>query len=922
MHASKRPTFCLSGEWTFQLDPGDVGLGERWYADKTPFGAPITVPGSWQAQGHGDHKHLSLQCQGWGMPAQERELCSYRGTGWYRRAFKVPSDWDGQRVWLVVGGTHPLAEFWIDDISVGRHGRSFFEYRLDLTDHVKPGSDHVLTVRISEYPGTEQGRNWLNHVQGGILNCLTTWSGIYRDVYLQATNNVWIESVSVVPCLKEESATLLIRLGGDTIDEVPTPRLSASVLKLDGTEVGAAEYEISGLPFEDVVCVEVPVPDPTLWSPDDPNLYRVEITLTSDGQQLDTYSDRFGMRTFTVDGNRILLNGTPVWLRGFGDDSCYPLSLCPSVERKVLEKELRQAKDYGFNYVDHLVGFPHKEYLDLADELGLLMQMYPTYVTSGSLGEGVDQEYRSRAYLERGLCQVFNHPSVMIYSVIAESYNYRPELIETLAELTAMIRALDPSRLLATTGGYDRASAGRDDTDLFEMAGQYTVNPADLDGMAKPVIIHEYHWWSSYPDPSLKVKYKHSAIRPFFIEHAEKVAGEKGFTEQLPVFVENSQRLQTLERKIGIEKARRTCGVNGYAIWLGKDFSEAVEGVWDDFCDPKNVSAEEFMRSNGETVLLIDKDYYYRCFFSDDRIAVNVWLSHYGRRPLSEGILEWRLVTGDGETLASDSRSGLQPPVFATERLLYVNMLPKPVTRAVKATLQTVFKSAGAEVRNSWDFWIFPKRFMVAPGARIGSCGGRPSPNPYHFISSCDPDAYPDDFDAIITDKLTPRLIDFLENGGRILVNGQGVFPELPCEFKSISWNKTDSGNSGTVVRDHPALGDFPHDGWCDLQFFGLFDDCTVVDLDAWPVRIEPIIRSIDSYKSGRTRALLFEVRVGRGKLLVNSLNLRQWRGEGHYYCEVEALYLFDQLLRYLVSDAFEPEVQVSADLIRNMASS
>ncbi len=66
-------------------------------------------------------------------------------------------------------------------------------------------------------------------------------------------------------------------------------------------------------------------------------------------------------------------------------------------------------------------------------------------------------------------------------------------------------------------------------------------------------------------------------------------------------------------------KARRARGVCGYELFLGKDTGWAIEGLWDDFGDPKNVSAAEFLRTNGETVLLIDKDYYYRNYWAGEK---------------------------------------------------------------------------------------------------------------------------------------------------------------------------------------------------------------------------------------------------------------------------------------------------------------
>jgi len=903
----------LSGTWSFRLDPQDTGLSEGWQAGADPLPARVEVPGAFQAQGHGDNRHRTPVCQSRGMDPQLVEKTTYAGTAWYRRSFTAPQVPQAGRAWLCLGGVMPAATFWIDGREVGTHDRPLLEGRLDVTELVRPGREQTLTARIWE---PAEGRNWGDPLTGGVYSCMTTWSGLYRDLWIETTPCAWIDAVRVSPDLAVGAAGVDVDLRRTPGATVRAPRVRVQVVGPDGAVAGAAEQDVSLAEASADASLSVALDPVRAWTPDDPFLYTARVTLVHAEALLDEATERFGMRSLAVRGNDILLNGRPVFLRGYGDDAVYPGTLSPPLDRATLAREIRQAKDYGFTYVDHLYGLPHREYLDLCDELGFLVQCYPSWTSSSLAQDGRHDE--RLAHLRAAVGQVYNHASVIAFSFAAEVYHFRADVVDEITRLERRARELDPTRLHFTTGGTSRAAAAREATDVLEMAGDYMNNPADIVAQTKPVVVHEYRWWSSYPDPSLKPKYERAeiAMRPYFIEFAERRAAERGLTDLLPTFVQTTQALQARERKIGIEKARRGRDVRGYAIWMGKDTTAAVEGVWDDFCDPKNVSAETFRRSNGATVLLIDRDYYYRTLWSGERIGVEVWLSHFGDRPVRKGTLSWTLQTPAGRVLAEGARQVGDFPARRTERLTFLSLAPEPVDASTRATLHLTLSAPGVSTANAWDFWIFARNLRQPSGKRVAGTGD------IHFVfERAAPESTHEEFDLVVTSKLEERMVDYLESGGRVMVLGSGAFPEFWTEWKSIGWNSSDNATSGTVIADHPALGGFPHDGWCDLQFYSLTEDATVLDLDAWPVRMDPIIRAIDSYKGCRNKAYLVEAAVGRGKLLVCTFNFGVQRGIGRYMPAVENVALFNELLWYALGDGFRPRAQVPAAWLHAIAS-
>ena len=140
--------------------------------------------------------------------------------------------------------------------------------------------------------------------------------------------------------------------------------LAGAVVAEINTKVLASSQETQG---------ELPIPQAQLWSPDDPYLYRLTAGLYRNGDLIDETSERFGMRRFETDGTRLLLNGTPLYLRGYGDDNVEVLTGTPPADKRVHLERLRRAKSFGFNAVRFHSMTPPPEYFDAADEVGMLV---------------------------------------------------------------------------------------------------------------------------------------------------------------------------------------------------------------------------------------------------------------------------------------------------------------------------------------------------------------------------------------------------------------------------------------------------------------------------------------------------------------------------------------------------------------------
>jgi hypothetical protein len=164
-----------------------------------------------------------------------------------------------------------------------------------------------------------------------------------------------------------------------------------------------------------------------------------------------------------------------------------------------------------------------------------------------------------------------------------------------------------------------------------------------------------------------------------------------------------------------------------------------------------------------------------------------------------------------------------------------------------------------------------------------------------------------------VTDAFTEEVVRYVESGGKVLLLSEGDLPVVRgphCNlFRTVPYNTGSTGNMGTLIADHPALRQFPHEGWCDLQFLRLISGVWPLDLDALkPARIDPIVRCIGHYKTMRNQAYLFEAAMGRGAFVATTFDIAH-----SFSARPEAQFMLDELLRYCLSAEFRPRNELPA---------
>jgi beta-galactosidase/beta-glucuronidase len=387
---------------------------------------------------------------------------------WYHRSITIPHHWAHDRVLLHFGAVDYECRVFIDGTEVGGHYGGSSSFSFDITDTVRPGASHHLVVRAHDdirsgkQAGGKQSRGYES--SGATY---TRVSGIWQTVWLEAVDPGGLAGCAITADLDGGAFVL-------------TPRYLGGAAEGFSAVARTAEGAIAGRIDCAAVCgVPLRLPLDTLrpWSPADPHLYTLELKVTdAEGEVLDRVSSYGGLRSVRVAGDRLLLNGEPLYLRFVLDQGYYPEGIWTAPSDEAICNDILLALDAGFNGARLHQKVFEERYHYWADRLGFL-----TWAESANWGMDHGDPAAARAFLgewSRIVARDRNHPSIIAWTpfnetphLTGERGRVHDELVEDVYELT---RLLDPTRPVnGCSGWYQRR------TDLFT-AHNYQQDPERL----------------------------------------------------------------------------------------------------------------------------------------------------------------------------------------------------------------------------------------------------------------------------------------------------------------------------------------------------------------------------------------------------------------------------------------------------------
>jgi beta-glucuronidase len=424
----------LHGEWSFALDPAEVGQQEKWYRDTYPLKPwdKVEVPHCFSV---------------------DARYQFYTGTVWYRKTFPWKAE-VGKRVILHFDAVYYKCSVWLNNKKIGAHEGGYTPFQIDVTDYLLEG-DNFLAVSVNNntwkrgtVPGAKDEYEEERQTHGQFPGWLN-YGGITRPVYLTVEPEVYIKNVKIEPKpdLIKKNATLHVKLSirqPSSFNATINPVLNVF---LDNRKLSLAwKFKTLPTPSAEMIQVEgdatIKSGDLKLWSIDQPVLYQLKSVVLND-----TVTTSFGIRTIEIKNTQLLLNGEPVRLGGGNRVIDYP-GLGALEPDSVVEKDLRLMKEAGmeFHRLTHYT--PSETVLDWADQHGMLIiseagnwQLTPKQMDNDTIRSNFKNQFTEM--IERD----WNHPSVIAYSVGNEYESRTPPGQRWTKDMIVFARQIDPTRL-------------------------------------------------------------------------------------------------------------------------------------------------------------------------------------------------------------------------------------------------------------------------------------------------------------------------------------------------------------------------------------------------------------------------------------------------------------------------------------------
>jgi hypothetical protein len=915
-------TVSLAGEWRFQLDREDAGVAAQWFTRALPD--KVQLPGTLSAQGIGDAVTVDTRWIG-GIADRsfftEPEYAEYRkpgnvklpfwltpercyaGAAWFQREIEIPAAWQGQRVVLSLERPHWETRVWVDGQAFGFCNSLATPHDYDLG--LLPPGKHTLTLRVDNRLIVDVGANShsvSDHTQGN-------WNGIAGKLELRATPPVWIEEVVLVPDFAKKWLRGKVVLGNATGQSghgqiewgVKLPGQGATSFSgKTGLGWGAGPRTESTIicPFGDV-----------RWDEFAPKLFEFEVVITTGPGSTDTWRQRTGVREFTANGTQFAINGRPLFIRGTLDCCIFPKTGHPPVDVTEWKRIIGVAKAHGLNSIRFHSWCPPEAAFVAADEMGFYLHVEASSWANQSttIGDGKPVDKWIYEETDRILKYYGNHPSFILMPYGNEPGGKGHKAY--LAQWVNHYKALDPRRLWTSGAGWPelpenqwhcvpgpriQAWGGGLKSIINAQPPQTRFDFRDyIQKRAVPVVSHEIGQWCVYPNFDEMAKYT-GYLKPRNFEIFRDRLAARGLAGQARQFLLASGKLQALCYKADIEAALRTPGMAGFQLLDLHDFpgqGSALVGVLDPFWEEKGyITAAEYKRFCNATVPLARLSK--RVFTTAEKLEADLEVAHFGAAPLENSAVTCSLVDEVGKSVFKQKLTPSKSlPLGNCIALGKLAIELKDVPAPARYKLVVEIRTAGAAFSNDWDVWVYLPSVATEPAAGI-----------------------------TVAEELDDAALAALRSGGKVLllVPPQRVRnsakDKVVLGFSSIFWNtawtRRQPPTTLGILCDpkHPALAAFPTDYHSNWQWWYLVTRAAPLILDDLPRELQPTVQVIDDWFTAHKLALAFECKLGGGKLLVSSMDLKSGLEANPVARQMRA-----SLLTYMAGPDFKPTVELTA---------
>lgn len=501
----------LNGEWEYAIKP----VGE---VEPASFDGNILVPFAVESSLSGVQKEVG----------EKNEL-------WYKRSFTVPAKWKGKDVMLNFGAVDWKAEVFVNDVLVGSHKGGYTPFSFNITPFLKGSGAQKLVVRV--WDPSDKGYQPIGKQTSNPQGIwYTSVTGIWQTVWLEPVASNHITAVKSIPNVDANALNVTV--------DASTPCVT-SIVEVKLLDKGAVVASAKGVQGQEL---RLGVKNPTLWSPENPYLYDMSITLSQNGKVIDQVKSYTAFRKISVEKDkngilRMCLNNKPLFHYGPLDQGWWPDGLYTAPTDEALLYDIKKTKEWGFNMIrKHVKVEPARWYYHCDKEGILVWQDMP----SGDMGNRWEpHKYNGGTDKERSVESVANyyqewkeimdlgvsHPSIVVWVPFNEAWGQ----FDT-EKVVAWTKAYDPSRLVNPASGGNHRPCGDildlhnyPGPDMFLFDAQRVTVLGEYGGIGLP--LENHLWWNKRNWGYIQFK-NSDEVTAEYVKYANELKGfvKRGFS--------------------------------------------------------------------------------------------------------------------------------------------------------------------------------------------------------------------------------------------------------------------------------------------------------------------------------------------------------------------------------------------------------
>jgi hypothetical protein len=896
--------------------------------------------------------------------AQFADLRDYMGVAWYRTTMPATDLRGGRRALLRFGACDYYTEVFVNGQKVGAHEGGYTPFTFDVTGQLRAGANE-LAVRVVDPPMDERENRarfpefLYNEIPHGKQNWYVQTGGLWQPVWIEFKPAEYITGVHVT-AKNDGSVSVQVSSNAHLGPPPPSPpgrssspqvrrqtildRIRARVIDQAGLAYQMRLTGGGGVAENDYVFLEGRVPSPKLWSLENPNLYTVEVTLGDDH-----VTERFGFRTFEARDGKFYLNGAPFYMRAALDQDFYPETIYTPPSKEYVRAQMLKGKQMGLNLLRCHIKVCSPEYLEAADEVGVLVWYeVPSWNDEHHFAEVAAK--RGEKVFDEMVGRDWNHPSIVIQSIInegwgadlahgADSRRWLRAEFDRAKKLTAPLGRIivdnsaccDNFHLKTDIEDNHRYNSIPDYyRDFDQWVADFAARPkwnfsphgdAAPSGR-EPLVVSEFGNWGL---PQLPRELPWWFGRDFGGRPVTRPAGLFGrFSEyrlgaifgDYRALAEATQWHQFASLKHEIEEIRRHAPVQGYVITEFTDINWEANGLMSMWREPKAYAAE-LTKIQQDDLLIARTDKHN--YTSGEPVNFEVLLSHYSARDLRGAQVYWH--TEAGKRIATQKIETVVAPASVTP----VARLTMPAPQVMHATTLRIHLQLGDAANhlvaeNIANVFVYPPPAPATqtalvfhdPSRSLGLKEAQLKAAGYTLLGSGVDTRTPNRPTLMIASALDDEVARHLGGGGRVLLlaDSKGALPpNSPLKVVPREGSDLD-GNWVTNFNWVRPTAPSPFAPLAFTKIMGFESEHVVprfVVQGVGGADYDDVLAGVFYGWLNNNAALALQARAGRGRLVLTTLRFDEY-GRDPY-----ATHLLDALVRYASSPQCAPKFALDA---------